>query len=197
MNFEFLLSTFGYPVIFLGAILEGETVLLIAGFLVHEGYFSPLTTWLVAALGATSGDQTFFHLGRAHAEKVIAKLPPHLRWPVGFATKLVARNPTFVLLTMRFLVGMRLLLPVLCGAARIRAGKFMAFNMVTAAFWAAFFLILGFLFGEAAKPFLKRVQAAEVILVVLLILFAIVYHRVTRRVVKRMEEKGEGDVSGS
>jgi membrane protein DedA with SNARE-associated domain len=191
LNFEFLLSTFGYPIVFLGALAEGETVLLLAGFLIHQGYFSPFLTWLLALLGGTAGDQLSFYLGRRYADPIIARLPPHLRMPVGFAKKLVANNPTFVLLAMRFLIGMRMVLPLLCGAARIRTGRFVAFNVATAAFWAALFLSLGFLFGEAAKPFLKRVQAAEVILVAFLALFAFVYHRVTRRVVRKMEAKEE------
>jgi membrane protein DedA with SNARE-associated domain len=195
LDFTPLLHHYGYLALFAGAFLEGETVLLIAGFLVHEGYFSPLTTGLIAMLGGTAGDQVSFYLGRRYADKIIAHLPPHLRMPVGFAKKLVANNPTFVLLTMRFLVGMRMVLPLLCGAARIRASRFIAFNMATAVVWAALFLFLGYLFGEAAKPFLKGFQAAEAILVVALILFAIIYHRVTRRVVKRMEEKREGEIS--
>ena len=195
MDFTSLLHSYGYLALFVGAFLEGETVLLVAGFLVHQGYFSPLTTGLIAMLGGTAGDQVPFYLGRRYADKIIAHLPPHLRLPVGFAKKLVASNPTFVLLTMRFLVGMRLVLPLLCGAARIPARRFIAFNTATAAVWAALFLFLGYLFGEAAKPFLKGFQAAELVLVVLLILFALIYHRATRQVVKRMEEKREGEIS--
>jgi membrane protein DedA with SNARE-associated domain len=191
LDFSTLLTAIGYPALFLGAFLEGETVLLIAGFLVHQGYFDPLTTWLIAMLGGTAGDQLFFYLGRAHADKVISKLPPHLRWPLGLATRLVANNPTFVLIMMRFLVGMRMLLPILCGAAGIRVRRFVAFNMATAAAWAAFFLVLGYLFGEAAKPFLKRVQAAELILVLLLILIAVIYEYVSRWAVEKMQERKE------
>ncbi len=189
MDFTALLHSYGYLALFLGAFVEGETVLLLAGFLVHEGYFIAATAWLIAMLGGTFGDQTYFYLGHRYADKIIPKLPPHLRMPVGFARKLVANNPTFVLLTMRFLVGMRMVLPLLCGAARIRARRFIAFNMATAAVWAALFLTLGYLFGEAAKPFLKRLQAAEVILVVALVLFAIIYQWVSHRLVKKLEEK--------
>ncbi len=189
MDFTALLTAIGYPALFLGTLLEGETVLLVAGFLVHQGYLHPLTAWLVALAGGTAGDQLFYFLGLRHANRVIAKLPPHLRWPAGFARTLVARHPTFVLLTMRFLVGMRMLLPALCGAARIPARRFVAFNVATAALWAAFFLVLGYLFGEAAKPVLKRVQAAELILVGVLIAVAVLYEYLGRRLVRRLQER--------
>lgn len=164
-------------------------MLLVAGFLIHQGYLHPLTAWLVALAGGTAGDQIFYFLGLHHADKVIAKLPPHLRWPAGFARGLVSRHPTFVLLTMRFLVGMRMLLPALCGAARIRARRFVAFNVATAALWAAFFLVLGYLFGEAAKPVLKRVQAAELILVGVLVVVAVGYEYVSRKVLRKLEKR--------
>ena len=191
MDFSALLTTIGYPALFLGAVLEGETVLLVAGFLIHQGYLHPLTAWLVASAGATFGDQLFFFLGWRHADKLIAKLPPHLRWPAGFGRTLVARHPTFVLLTMRFLVGMRMLLPALCGTARIPIRRFVAFNVATAALWAALFLVLGYLFGEAAKPILKRVQAAELILVLVLILIAVLYDYFSKKFLRKLEQREE------
>ena len=38
INLEILVSAYGYPALFIGTFLEGETILVIAGFLAHRGY---------------------------------------------------------------------------------------------------------------------------------------------------------------
>ena len=38
INLEPLVSTYGYPALLVGTFLEGETILVIAGFLAHRGY---------------------------------------------------------------------------------------------------------------------------------------------------------------
>jgi membrane protein DedA with SNARE-associated domain len=37
MNFAALISQYGYFALFAGALLEGETVLILAGFAAHQG----------------------------------------------------------------------------------------------------------------------------------------------------------------
>jgi len=61
-----LLSQYGYLAVFVGALLEGESILLLAGYAANGGY---LSFWIVVAIaffGATLGDQMFFFLGRRY-----------------------------------------------------------------------------------------------------------------------------------
>src|SRR5260370_41283512 len=58
-----LLATYGYLAVFVGSLLEGETVLILAGFAAHQGYLSfPLVAG-VAFCGGTLGDQSLLFLG--------------------------------------------------------------------------------------------------------------------------------------
>ena len=45
MSFEALISTYGYAAIAIGTFFEGETILVLAGFATHQGYFK--LPWVV------------------------------------------------------------------------------------------------------------------------------------------------------
>ena len=69
--------SYGYLAVFLGTLLEGETILLSAGFAANRGLlYWPLVV-AVAFAGATLGDQIAFLLGRWQGASLIARFP---RW---------------------------------------------------------------------------------------------------------------------
>ena len=65
---ESLIDTYGYIAIFIGTLLEGETVLVLGGFAAFRGYLSLPYVILTAFIGSMLGDQFFFYLGRTHAQ---------------------------------------------------------------------------------------------------------------------------------
>ncbi|WP_217994833.1 DedA family protein [Methylogaea oryzae] len=67
MTLHEIISQYGYIALFIGTFLEGETILLVAGYLAHEGHLGLTLAILSAFLGTFAGDQTFFFLGRARA----------------------------------------------------------------------------------------------------------------------------------
>ena len=180
-----LARTYGYPVVLIGTALQGEVVLLVCGFLAQQGYLSVWIVWLLATLGGTGGDQTYFLLGRIYGERLIDHLPRVLRNSLAAARGLVERHPRVVLIYMRFLFGMRILLPILTGASSIPTGRFIRYNVVMAAIWAAIFVGIGYVYGAAAERILHRLEGAELLLVGALILTGILYHLVAGRLHKR------------
>ena len=81
MNLDFgpwlaqAITSHGYWMLVLGCLLEGETVLLLAGFAAHRGQLDPLWVLVVASVAAFVGDQCFFWLGRRHGARVLALRP--------------------------------------------------------------------------------------------------------------------------
>lgn len=65
MDLAALIGTYGYWAVALGCLLEGETVLLLAGFAAHRGYLQWPVVVAVAAAAGFAGDMAFFLLGRA------------------------------------------------------------------------------------------------------------------------------------
>ena len=59
-----VITGLGYLAILTGTVIEGETVLIAAGFAAQRGYLSLPLVLLAAWVGAASGDHFFFALGR-------------------------------------------------------------------------------------------------------------------------------------
>jgi len=70
-----LLSQYGYLAVFVGSILEGETVLILAGFAAHQGYLSFPIVVMLAFCGGTMGDQMYFFLGRYYGSSILSRFP--------------------------------------------------------------------------------------------------------------------------
>jgi hypothetical protein len=63
------LHDFGYFALFLGTFFEGETILVLAGFLAFRGYMDINLVVVVAFFGSYAGDQLWYFMGRKHGRK--------------------------------------------------------------------------------------------------------------------------------
>ena len=70
-----LVSDYGYLAVFVGTLLEGEAILLLAAYAAHQGYLSLPAVVGVAFCGATLGDQIFFFSGRLFGDRLLRRLP--------------------------------------------------------------------------------------------------------------------------
>lgn len=143
MDLPGLLHQYGYAMIFLGTLAEGETLLVLGGYFAHRGYLDlggVITTSFVAAV---CGDQLFFHLGRRHAKSLLEHFP-RLRDKVNVALRRVEDHQVKIVLSMRFLWGLRIALPVALGLTTMNAQRFFWLNLLSAAVWSSVFALLGF-----------------------------------------------------
>lgn len=62
MSLDSFLMSFGYIGVLVGAIFEGETILVVAGLAIHAGYLHMPGVFLCAFIGAMVGDTLFFCL---------------------------------------------------------------------------------------------------------------------------------------
>src|SRR4051812_24540498 len=143
MDLAGLLTQYGYALVFLGTLAEGETVLVLAGFFAHRGYLDLGGVMLTAFVGAVCGDQLFFHLGRRHAKALLERFP-RLRPKVNLALQRVEDHQVKIVLSMRFLWGLRIALPVALGLTTMDARRFFWLNLTSAAVWACVFSFVGF-----------------------------------------------------
>ena len=70
-----LLTHLGYPALFFGTLVEGETFILVAGFLAHRGYFHLGLVVLLATLGAFTAISSIFSRGAASDERSSSGAP--------------------------------------------------------------------------------------------------------------------------
>src|SRR5262245_1845677 len=75
MDLASLLQGYGYSVVVVGTVLEGETILALAGLAAHRGYLALPWVIAAAAAGGFLGDQIYFFVGRFYGPRVLARFP--------------------------------------------------------------------------------------------------------------------------
>lgn len=157
MSVEALIARFGLPALFVGAGVEGETVVVLAGVAAHHGLFGLVPAILVAAAGSFLADQIFFYTGRLFRGRPrVRRLMAKPAFERAMAT--FEKHPTGFVFAFRFLYGLRTISPMAIGTSGIPAARFAILNAMAALVWAAIFVGLGYLFGNAIETVLGRLM---------------------------------------
>ncbi|HBG07239.1 MAG: hypothetical protein A2075_01720 [Geobacteraceae bacterium GWC2_58_44] len=167
---EFLreyLQVHGYWVLFIGTFLEGEAILIFAGFLAFQGYLNIYGVILSALAGSFLGDQFYFHIGRVKGAFLL-KLFTSFAKKFRKALRLIERYGTFVAFISRYTYGFRILLPIILGMTNFPSRRFLYLNLVSALSWAIIFSMGGYLFGKGAGLFIDDLERYEPFLLLIL-----------------------------
>ncbi|MBX6368468.1 MAG: DedA family protein [Rhodospirillales bacterium] len=196
MELDWLLAKSGawpYLVTFCWTFFEGETFVLIAGFLASQKHPETLTRLLdwrllvtVAWLGSFLGDQCYFWLGRQFGPRLLRRLP---RWrePVDNALGWLKRYNTGFILSFRFIYGIRNFASFAMGMSGLDWRRFLVLNFLAAGIWAVSFVSIGMIIGSVFKEVIGIETVARhftlIVLGVLVFMFGAVYlvHRIQRR----------------
>lgn len=201
-----LLGQWGYLFLFLSAFLEssafvglvipGETIVVIAGFLSYNGYLYMWDCVLLAAAGAVLGDSVGYLLGsrvwrsyynsnrrvffirEAYVNRTYEYFRLHGEATVFFG---------------RFISVLRLLVPVVAGMSGMSYGRFLLYNAGGGVVWALMFTSLGYFFGESWQLAEKWSGAAGVFMLFILILAAVFvysYGKIIKRKARYYEWAG-------
>src|SRR5258705_1247373 len=112
MSPELLLHKFGYIAVFIGTFLEGETILVMAGFFAERGYMTLVGVILVAASGAFVGHVFWFWLGRTKGVQLLdrfSKMQKHF----GKGIRIFERYGALAIFITQWLYGLRVTFTVI------------------------------------------------------------------------------------
>lgn len=152
-----LLSQYGLLVLAIGCLLEGETVLVLAGLAAHQGMLRLPDVLLVAMFFGWLGDQAFFWLGRWKGDSILLRLPSWAKQKPRVDAWIYKYHAPVVIM-VRFMYGLRAAGPVLIGHSGLCPWKFALYNAVGAVIWAVLFIGLGWVFGQAAEHILGQIN---------------------------------------
>ncbi len=164
MSIEHLITQFGYPALILGLLLEGETVVVLAAFMAHRGYFNLPTVILIAWLVSFASDQFFFWLGRLKGSQILEK---RRDWQprVEKAKSMLGRNSDLVFLSVRFVYGFRTILPFVIGMTKYDPRRFAILNLIGSLLWALAFGLAGKLIGRIMSALFEDVREHEPLII--------------------------------
>lgn len=155
MSLDALLQHYGLAALFVGAAVEGETVVVAGGLLAHKGYVPLGGAMAAASAGSFVADQLFFLAGRRFRDHRWVK---SVREKPAFARALgwLERYPIGFIFAFRFIYGLRTVSPVAIGTSRVEARTFLIVNIVAAIVWGVTFTTIGYLFGRQFERLLHR-----------------------------------------
>jgi len=182
MNWEALLHHYGYLGVFAGTFLEGETVLVISGFLASRGKLSLPLVLLTAAAGAYVGHVFWFFLGRREGTQVVHRFPRFERH-IARSLKLIDRHGAGAIFISQYLYGLRIASAIVFGISPMDRRKFLLYQALSCALWASLIGLLGFFFGRAVERALGRAVTVEKYAVLAILLAGggiFLYHRLRR-----------------
>lgn len=179
MTLSDALSQYGYLAVFLGTILEGETILILVGFAIHQGYMSFPLVLLSATAGGTIGDQLFFFLGRYFGGPLLSRFP-RLQSHTEHFNQLIRNHQAVIILGVRFMYGLRIAGPVAIGMSSVSTRRFVLLNPVGAVIWATLIISAGYLLGQTLQLLIVDIKKYEslallVIMVLMVLVWAIRY----------------------
>jgi len=180
-------NTYGYYIVFIalllenlfviGLVLPGETVLLIAAFIAAQGMLNIVYVIIVGIVAAIIGNIAGYLIGREGGRPLIEKYGGRLvsAERIKAAEKYFdTRGPETVFFG-RFAAGVRVFVPLLAGASKMKFSKFLGYTVAAVVIWTVSLGIVGFFFGQSWMLISKLVGRFSIIFLILIIAFVILY----------------------
>ena len=149
-----LMKEYGYIILFLWSILEGESGLIMAGLLCTTGDMNLYLAIFIAGLGGFTGDQIYFYIGRYNKKYVHRKFKGQRR-KFALAHLLLKKYGWPIIFVQRYMYGMRTVIPIAIGLTRYNAKMFAFINLLSAWAWGTITIVPVWYFGEEILEILK------------------------------------------
>jgi membrane protein DedA with SNARE-associated domain len=147
MTFEMMVTQFGYPALIIGLLFEGEAMLVFAAFMSRHGYLSLPMVMMIGFIVAFVSDQFFFWIGRTRGREFLENRPAWIP-RVEKAKSFLGWNINLLFLGVRFMYGLRTVMPFVFGMSKYDPKHFASLNFISSLVWALVFGTAGYLFGK-------------------------------------------------
>ena len=144
---EEFLDQYGYIALMVGTFIEGETAILVAASLIYQGLFEIPHTVFFGFAGSFISDWLYFTIGKVNGKYFVDRRPD-LQKKVLPVQRFFEKHHVQVLLTYRFLYGLRVIIPLMIGMSKIAPKKFLLFSVVSGILWATTVSSLGYFIGR-------------------------------------------------
>ncbi len=166
--------------------LPSEIIMPFSGYLASVGKFDLNMVALMGALGNVAGSLIAYAIGFYGHEKLVRRFIRKFgKWilvterELDETEKLLHRFKDLVVLGSRVVPGIRTVISLPCGFAKLPLGRFIVLTFIGSLIWSYFLAWIGFTLGQNWRiigPYFHKVDTAIVILIIGIILFYI-YHK--------------------
>jgi membrane-associated protein len=173
---------FAEDALFIGFVIPGETVAVLAGAAARLGHVSLAAVLVTIVLAAVVGDTVGYEVGR-HVGPRLLRLPvlARRRRRVDQAQEFLARRGGSAVFLGRWVAFFRAVMPFLAGTAHMRYLTFLGFNAAGGLVWGAVVVLLGYAAGASYARVEKAFGPVSAVVVLVVVVGAVVAWRVRRR----------------
>ena len=162
------------------SIVGEEANPILGGIAVRHGGAGLFGVIVAVMLGTWVASILLYFIGSWRIAWVRERWPDKRRLLTG-ALAAVRRRPWQASLAVRFAYGLRLPLPIACGAARVPFSLYLVASGISSLVWGAGFTLLGLALGRTALRALQFTQQLEVRLALLAVVLTIILALMVRR----------------
>jgi membrane protein DedA with SNARE-associated domain len=182
---------FSEDALFVGFVLPGETVALLAGAAAKIGHVSLTGVLVVVIVAAIAGDTVGYEIGRHIGPRVLRiGFLEKRRKRIEKAEEFLARRGGSSVFLARWVAFLRAVMPFLAGSARMRYLTFLGFNALGGLAWGATVVLLGYAAGASYAQVEKTFGPAAAVVVLLIAVVAVVVWHVRKHRAERAEDDG-------
>ncbi|WP_432194300.1 DedA family protein [Streptomyces sp. bgisy027] len=148
--------TAGETSAFIGLLLPGETVILLASAIAGRGDLDPVLLAALVVAGGMTGDSLGYALGHWYGRRPNARLMRRVRPDsrIGRAHDFLTRHGGAAVVTGRFVGFIRTFLPFAAGATGMPYRRFFLFSTLASLVWGIGNVLLGYFAGAAVTELL-------------------------------------------
>ncbi len=139
--------------------IPSEVIIPLAGFLASEGELTFLGVVIAGTVGSVLGALPFYYAGLFLGEERLKQFADkHGRWltvsrkDLESAKRWFDQHGVLAVIICRLVPGIRSLISIPAGIAKMRLVSFLCFTAVGAGFWTALLAYAGYLLGEKFWP---------------------------------------------
>jgi membrane protein DedA with SNARE-associated domain len=182
---EPLLAQYGYLAIFcllmlgiVGPLIPDETILIIAGILIHRGTLAWPQALGVAFAGSVCGISLSYALGRSGRGFVLRRAPVKY---LELVRNYFERYGSWTLLFGYFIVGVRHFTALVAGVSKMPVPRFALFAYTGGFVWVATFLAIGYFVGDQWERWARYLHAGFFVAAAGVVVGVLVWVRLRRK----------------
>jgi membrane protein DedA with SNARE-associated domain len=133
------------------------------GYAAHEGRLGLMQVAISVCVGTWLSGLGLYYLGRARGIW-LRKRYPHFGRLFTRALMVVRRRPWRSAFAVRYAFGLRITLPIACGAAHVPIWEYAIGSAVSSLTWSSLFTVVGWAFGRSADAVMRHIHRFEDVL---------------------------------
>jgi len=195
-----VIGALGYPGVFLFMALESacmpipsEIVLVFAGFLAGQGKMSIAGAMAAGLAGALTGSSAAYAVGRFGGRALVLRWGRYLlitEERLERTQQWFGRHGGRAIFICRLVSGLRAIISVPAGLARMSYPRFLLFTAAGTGLWVVVAVLFGYFVGEEWQRIVHLLRRANELVLVALVVLAIIAYAVYRLLRCRKDKRG-------